>query len=171
MKAALLATALTLAACAPTISYDLDQPLVLRVDAALAAQPLADAAAWRSDFAAIAAQLGSSVTDDASATTNQPIVLVYDTDCSGLQAAHVDGEEDVPARTSSTIHICYGFLDRDYLWPEILAHEVGHVLGAPHLPCTGRNVMCRTAPRDVPQYSADDLAAICVWTRGGVCGR
>lgn len=172
LRAGWLIAFFTLPACAPTVTYDLDQPLALAVDYVLTQQRYADAAAWRRQFADVAAQLGGSVTDDPAATSNHLITLVYSPDCDGkkLVPAFVHGDLG-HGSPDGDLYLCRDFLEREYLWPQILAHELGHLLGAPHLPCNGRNIMCEVAPRDVLRYSDDDVAAICRYTRGRVCGR
>jgi len=73
----------------------------------------------------------------------------------------VEGAADVPGFTHALIY-----------------HELGHVLGADHLPCKtgaimGPNVGCTSwrdgVRSDTPPYLPVDIAMICKWTVGGVC--
>ncbi len=163
--------ALSITACNP-ITYDLGYPLTMQVDPAVASQPLFDPRHFGVVFSETATSLGSSVGTE---SPNPPIRFVYDTYCQSPVTAYVDGElSDAPARQNSVIHLCDGFIERSYDWARLMRHEVGHILGARHLPCNGQNIMCATpqTPADsaVTNYSQDDLSEICRYANGGVCG-
>lgn len=156
--------ALLSSACGP--NFDLDQPIVFDV------KPLGLGAFFdqtvEPTLRGALKQLGASA---ATGPTINPTVRVSRADpgdCDGVDAR----------RRGLDILICPTATVGPNAWFEALYHELGHTLGAGHLPCETQAIMapswsCNFQRGIAPDYTSPDIAEICGngHTVGGVCGR
>lgn len=116
-------------------------------------------------------------------SVNETIYLVLGNeyiDCTGDRVGYVRWQKN------NILQVCPAMLpSRDYLRiVSLMMHEVGHVLGANHVPCDGKSVLapdldCPLAsyirsqddPDNLFGYSEVDLDEICQFTQGGICSK
>lgn len=149
-----------------TVRYNLDAPLIFEVSADLAAD------LELIDFDGVLHQTAAVLgTTRGPASPNPPVPIGILDDC---------GDDDLAGRGDSRgIVLCRGVYPKPYpLLLLLIMHEMGHVLGAGHVPCDGTATMapkptsakCRDrAPYTEERYSQKDLEVICRLAYGGVC--
>ena len=156
----ILPALLPAAACGP-VRFDLDRPVLLR--AAPAEVPESFVASLR----AAIEQLGGT---EGAGEGAQPIEVRFERVLT-VGGAEVDGGVD-RLRNDVIVVSARGAALPPAELRALAAHELGHCLGAVHLPdCRGVNVMAQGCAPESPGYSADDVADVCRNTVGGVCGR
>lgn len=144
-------------------SFDLDQPIRIQLYP-LGLGEFFDQTAVTTARGALR-QLGAT---DADGPTVNPLIIIK-------RGRPEQCQDDVVGRAlDGVVYLCEGAIKSPLQWFETIYHEVGHILGAKHLPCETRAIMapytgCAGERGVAPDYLPEDIAEICRTTRGGVC--